>query len=127
MYVSSVMTGFSFTNTPYHVITFCCAKIGTVRILHFNPWIKIFNSRGFLQPSTFILRYLLETADINQTFKINFINSFQMEGLSPSCTALSFNGFVPFHVLVFRLFIVLPLFRNSMFFGLKITKRDIDC
>jgi cbb3-type cytochrome oxidase subunit 1 len=55
--------------------------------------------------------------------KVNFINSSQNEGLSPSCIALSFDGFgsISWHsIWFFRLFTIFFLISN--FFGLSTTE-----
>jgi hypothetical protein len=64
---------------------------------------------------------------LNCQEKVNFVNSSQNEGLSPSGIALSFNGFGSiFHGTLFGFhptaLSVLPFFRISNFFDLSITE-----
>jgi hypothetical protein len=56
--------------------------------------------------------------------KVNFINWSQNEWLSPSCKALSFDGFdsISWHSIFFSSFTVFTIFRISKFFGLCITE-----
>jgi hypothetical protein len=56
--------------------------------------------------------------------KVNFIhvNLSQKEGLSPSCIALSFDGFDSIHGTVFIFGALLEFLRISNFFGLSTTE-----
>jgi hypothetical protein len=56
-------------------------------------------------------------------FYIEFVNSFQTEAQSPSCTTLPFDGFCSISgSFFFQFFTIFPLFRISIFFRLSITE-----
>jgi hypothetical protein len=61
--------------------------------------------------------------------KLHFLNSSQNKGLSPSCIALSFDGFgsISWHCLGFfsGSFTAFHIFRISNFFGLSITEETL--
>jgi hypothetical protein len=71
-----------------------------VLVLHFNPWVEA-SAGGLLVPeglyspvakyfgTCFKIRIWIELS----RKKVNFVNSSQNEGLSPSGIALSFDGF----------------------------------
>jgi hypothetical protein len=76
-----------------------CIKIGIVLVLHFNPWVEA-SAGGLLVPeglSSPIAKYFgtcfKYVYEFNCKKKLNFINSTQIEGLSPSYIDLSFEGF----------------------------------
>jgi hypothetical protein len=77
-----------------------CIKIGIVLVLHFNPCVEA--SAGGLQvpdslyspvAKSFGTCLKIENKNLTVKKKVNFMNSSENEGLSPTCIALSFDGF----------------------------------
>jgi hypothetical protein len=77
-----------------------CIKLVNVLVLHINPWVEAY-AGGLLFPvglyrpvakyfGTSFKRQMWIELSRN---KVNFVNSSQNKGLSPSGIALSFNGF----------------------------------